>query len=100
MNLQSNALKFTKEGGSIQILTEYVRAVSSKSESKKHSKSKTLRRFKESFSSINRSRSEYESNISEISRFEKEHKIEQILQPHVGRDKIVISVIDSGVGIK
>ena len=101
MNLQSNALKFTKEGGKIQIICELVQA---NSKTKKHkSQSKIQRIMQESFSSNNNkgSRSDEEdSHDSEASRFRREHGIKNMFVPHAKRDKLVISVIDSGIGIK
>ena len=41
MNLQSNALKFTREGGKIQIIVEFVQADKTKSQQTKKAKSKS-----------------------------------------------------------
>ena len=98
INLQSNALKFTKENGSIQIIAQFVKGISER-RAKKNKKQSTLQKiYMDSFSSGEDSDSD--SINSEASRFEKEHKIEKIFEPHVGKDKIVISVIDTGIGIK
>lgn len=40
------------------------------------------------------------SDESDDSKFEKEHKVETLYTPEVMRDKIVIQVIDTGIGIK
>ena len=103
MNLQSNALKFTKEGGKIQILVEFVKADKIKcNQSKSKSKSKILRIYQESLSSNdsqNENSSEYSQN-SATKKFETEHDIGSMFRPLANRDKLVISVIDSGIGIK
>jgi signal transduction histidine kinase len=41
-----------------------------------------------------------ESSESDDSKFEKEHKVETLYNPEVQRDKIVIQVVDTGIGIK
>jgi len=41
-----------------------------------------------------------DSNRSDLVRFEEDHKITTIFEPIIGRDKLVISVTDSGIGIK
>jgi signal transduction histidine kinase len=41
-----------------------------------------------------------DSNNSDIQKFEKEHQISTIFQPHAARDKIVIQVTDTGIGIQ
>ena len=100
MNLQSNALKFTKEGGKIQIICELVQANSKTKKNK--SQSKIQRIMQESFSSNNKDSGsdEGDSHDSEASRFRREHGIKNMFVPHHKRDKLVISVIDSGIGIK
>ena len=95
MNLQSNALKFTKEKGTIRIIAQLVKGTV---KPKKKSKSKLQKIYQDSFSSG--TSSESDSIKSEASNFEREHKIETIFEPEVGVDKLVISVIDTGIGIK
>jgi hypothetical protein len=41
-----------------------------------------------------------DSENSERSKFTKEHKIDSLFDPDTTTDKIVIQVIDSGIGIK
>jgi K+-sensing histidine kinase KdpD len=41
-----------------------------------------------------------ESRKSDASKFEKQHRFEDIYAPHNARDKIVIKVVDTGKGIK
>ena len=64
-------------------------------------KSKLLKKFKESYSSLDhKSDGDSETDNSEASNFEKAHQIDAIFEPINGRDKIVLSVIDTGIGIK
>ena len=60
--------------------------------------------FCQSFSSGEESKEEAinsaDSNKSDIIKFEKDHKFHTIFEPMRGRDKIVISVNDTGIGIK
>ena len=62
----------------------------------KNYKSKLERIYGDSFSSITNS----DSRNSEASRFEREHHIQSIFKPDKKRDKIIISVLDTGIGIK
>ena len=82
---------------------ELVKADKNKSTSSKaKSKSKIQRIYQESFSSNSNhtdSGSE-DTHESAAKKFEKEHNIESMFRPHALRDKLVISVIDSGIGIK
>ena len=81
MNLQSNALKFTKEGGKIQIICEFVKASGSSSKKKKTGSKIVQKMFEESYSSTerkNNSDQSDESHNSEAKRFEKEHNVEGI----------------------
>ena len=64
------------------------------------SKSKTQRIFAESLSSDKNSSDSDETHDSDAKRFENEHNIENMFTPLGDRDKLVISVIDSGIGIK
>ena len=45
MNLQSNALKFTKEGGKIKIICEFIRGIYDSNNRKKPYKSKLKKIF-------------------------------------------------------
>lgn len=58
--------------------------------------------FEESLSSDEDKNGEFseESHNSEESKFEREHNVDGIFLPEAKRNKIVISVIDSGIGIK
>ena len=71
MNLQSNALKFTREGGSINISCELIKGIE---EGKKPSKSKLEKQFNDSFSSGDDSNNPVnlsaDSNNSDILKFE------------------------------
>jgi signal transduction histidine kinase len=85
--LQSNALKFTKEDGQITIICNFVKSVP---------KGAILSLGEVPFDSNSF------DNSSECvdSKFEKEHKLETLYIPEVRRDKVVIQVIDTGIGIK
>ena len=96
MNLQSNGLKFTKNKGTIRIIAQLVKGKSSLAISR--GKSKLHKIYEDSFSSG--TSSESDSIKSETSKFDKEHKIEMIFEPEDRNDKLVISVIDTGIGIK
>ena len=93
MNLQSNALKFTKDGGIIKIVCTFVKAGMHRSRNLKYVGHDT-------YSSAKSSSSDSDSENSENSSFNKEHKIDSLFDPDGERDKIVIQVIDSGIGIK
>jgi signal transduction histidine kinase len=95
INLQSNALKFTKEGGEIHIQCKFVPKLSDVTTTQKKKK-----RVRDSYSSDKSSKSGSESNGSDASKFMMEHNIDTLFEPEENRDKIVISVIDSGIGIK
>ena len=94
MNLQSNALRFTKQDGNIRIICQYVRGVF-----ENEPRSKRMR-IQSGISSLSSSEKTVESNNSEHNRFQKDHEIKGILKPLKERNKIVISVIDSGIGIR
>ena len=69
MNLQSNALKFTREGGSIRIITEFVI-------SKCKGVFSSFYRYRDDFNDSNDSDSKSnDSNISDYNKFEHEHGI-------------------------
>lgn len=92
MNLQSNALKFTKDGGKVRIFCQYIpkgRKIKSERNKPKH----------DSYSSEKSSDSEG-SNTSEDSVFLREHNCDTLFDPHPERNKIVIEVMDTGIGIK
>ena len=88
MNLQSNALKFTRAGGKVTILVEYVRAKGKPQWGGKKS---------QFFNVLPHSSEEEECSDNDIP---KSREINDILKPTEGYDKIVISVVDTGVGIK
>jgi len=72
MNLQSNALKFTKQGGKVSIIAEYLPAVNPAE------MDSPARRQQ----SIEPSEEEGEvSDQSGLSQFEREHKIDDIIKP-------------------
>ena len=57
--------------------------------------------YQESFSSEEQHNdNSSDSANSEVSQFERDHKVEELFDPINERDKIVISVIDTGIGIK
>ena len=91
--MQSNALKFTKEGGKIHIECQYI-------PSKRTDPNRKIKKVHDSFSSEKSSKSGSESNISENSKFSQEHSVDTLFGQDEVRDKIVIQVIDSGIGIK
>jgi signal transduction histidine kinase len=91
MNLQSNALKFTKDEGAIKIVCTYIKAGKKRPINLKYV-------GHDSFSS--EKSSESSSDDSESSNFRKEHLIDSLYDPDPSRAKIVIQVIDSGIGIK
>lgn len=94
MNLQSNALKFTKSGGQITIIVEYLLPSGSK-------KRRNLD-FYERFSFI-KSQSGNSSQSSEGSndhKFNELHGIDQIYLPDQEHPKLVVTVHDTGIGIK
>jgi hypothetical protein len=84
MNLQSNALKFTKEGGAIKIVCTYVKPGVKKQTNKYTGH--------DSYSSqSNKSSSDTEnSQNSENSQSNKEHKIDSLFDPDPIREKIVV----------
>lgn len=98
INLQSNALKFTKDGGMITIVTELIKAKPVKKVSK--NKSKTFMHMRDDFSETERDEESENSNVTDYSEFKRLHGLEAIYEPHPEKDKIVISVTDTGVGIK
>ena len=92
MNLQSNALKFTRESGKIKIIAEYVRAIGKPSWGNKKSQ------FYNAFESEEKK----DDGSSESSNFtlELERQPEEVAKPTNDFDKLVITVIDTGIGIK
>ena len=89
----SNALKFTKDGGIIKIVCTYVKPGKKKGVGNKYT-------GHDSYSSEKSSASENDSENSENSQFNREHKIDSLFDPDPVREKIVIQVLDSGIGIK
>ena len=73
-------------------------------ENEKRKKSKLEKMFKTSYSSGEESQNHVnfsaDSQKSNLQNFEKDHFIDTIFLPIFGKDKIVISVEDSGCGIK
>ena len=61
--------------------------------------SKTLQMYQNDFSSISKS-SDSDSDDSVAKMFEQDHMIEKICEPIPEHSKLVISVVDSGIGIK
>lgn len=59
-----------------------------------------MKRVRDSFTSERSSKSGSESNASDNSKFMLEHNIDTLFEPEENRDKVVITVIDSGIGIK
>jgi len=99
--LQSNALKFTKEGGSITIYCEYIRGSTTAIDSVRSlgpDKSKLYSLFNDELLVFNSEGNE--SLTSEERRFEKEHNVIEVFKPAFGRDKLVFAVVDTGIGIK
>jgi signal transduction histidine kinase len=106
MNLQSNALKFTKPGGHVFIQCSFVKGTHSKTkiDTKKvfdgvkygEQSRKDMIKFQEQF--LYKSETDSSDN-SEDREFDKLHKISKIYNPG-DYDKIVISVLDTGIGIK
>jgi hypothetical protein len=64
------------------------------------SKSRIQRICAESFSSQDNKSGSDDSHDSDAKRFENEHNIDSMFSPLAKRDKLIISVIDSGIGIK
>ena len=95
MNLQSNALKFTKEGGAIKIVCTYVKPGKKNTVQNKYTGHDSYSSKSEKSSSDSEN-----SQNSENSQFNKEHKIDSLFDPDPIREKIVIQVLDSGIGIK
>ena len=91
MNLQSNALKFTKDNGSIKIIAEYVQAQTT-------AKFKTPEYFEEFSDASDGNSDEEDQDAKNQSR--NQHSIEAVFAPDPQHDKLVISVIDTGIGIK
>lgn len=87
INLQSNAIKFTKSGGSVTIICQFLPSKASGIPYKRY-------RFGEY------SDTESESSSSEDeTKYVKRHQFETMFQQDDTRDMVLISVADSGVGI-
>ena len=91
MNLQSNALKFTKEHGKITIVCQYVKGTFQ--DEPRQMKQKLMRLKGISSSSENKE----DSKDSDNQRFEEDHKIKGMMDPLENRNKIVITVMDTGI---
>ena len=96
MNLQSNAIKFTKENGKITIICEYVRA--SKATSSHYRKLKNSNSYY--FESFSGESDGSRDNNDENDGSDDKKKMEGIFKPDQTHDKIIISVLDTGIGIK
>lgn len=101
MNLLSNALKFTKNGGKIKILIEFIPGVKDEIEQSKMLKLRktNLAIYRDSFSSADKEDQEDLSNSQE-SDSEKKHLVDSVYDPMILRNKLVICVEDTGIGIK
>ena len=84
MNLQSNALKYTREGGTVRIIAEYVQASTSLGRKK-------IPDYFDDFS---------DSDDSARDDYNDAHTLQAVFTPNAQSDKIVITVIDTGIGIK
>ena len=87
MNLQSNALKFTKEGGTISIFVEFIRGIypgQSNQEIRAAKQSKLAKLFKEDLNSDEVESDEAESQSSEARNFDANHRIDEIFEPLEG----------------
>lgn len=78
-------------------MTELIRA---KPVKKSKSKSKTMKYLQDDFSETDKDEDEVLSDQSAFEEFKRIHGMEAIYEPHPEKDKIVISVTDTGVGIK
>jgi len=85
INLQSNALKFTKDGGTIRIVTQLISPFSG------------AKKYEDSF---DQSSSESGDDDSSAEKFDNEHSMDEVFRPDPEKYKLVISVIDTGIGIK
>ena len=117
LGLQSNALKFTKPGGRILISCEFIKGVYTKT--KTSSKRRTIKgiqvgggvkgnlkdnneimsKFVNEFEKVQTNESDA-SSASSDGEFEKDHNLATIREQDSKYDKIVISVVDTGIGIK
>lgn len=95
MNLYSNALKFTKSGGKVLITAELIKGVSLEDEFKPTGK--TLKLFQKHLADCSSGSSSLDSADE---KYKEEHGHMEIFQPEYNRDKLVISVQDTGVGMK
>jgi signal transduction histidine kinase len=89
MNLYSNAVKFTKDKGNIKIVCQYIKGTG---------KATNLKRSGE-YELMVKDRSTKFTNFSEDVMNDKKRSIDKVFTQG-SKDKIVISVIDTGVGIE
>ena len=97
MNLQSNALKFTKAGGRIKIKASLIKSEDNQFYKKK--KKPIHKSLNRSFSSGSVS-SDQNSIDSETQKFDNEYGLKTLMDPKKNTDQLVIQVQDTGIGIK
>ena len=87
INLQSNAIIFTKSGGSVTIICQFL-----------PSKASGIPYTRYRFGEYSDTESE-SSSAEDETKYVKRHQFETMFQQDDTRDKVLISVADSGVGI-
>ena len=101
MNLQSNALKFTKEGGYVKIICEFIAKTSSKSRNV-NTEFRNDDDYYDSFDDSDDSKdSKGRNNDSkDKGNKKKQYNLDGVYDSHPEKDKIAVTVVDSGIGIK
>jgi signal transduction histidine kinase len=94
MNLQSNALKFTRDGGKIRILCEYIQASASSR------KVRIPNYFDDYSEASDDSDAQDKVDGNNVNLSHKIGRLRRVFMTNPQYDKIVISVIDTGIGIK